>query len=142
MRRGSLLRDESTQRRPAMTEARQKMGRLAEGLVAERLRAGGWAILERNARTRSGEIDIVALDRDVLVFVEVKAGRAGARAGPERPVLAIGPRKQRRLRRLAAAWLSANRPPVRVERLRFDAVGVTFAADGSLAAYEHIRAAW
>ncbi len=126
----------------AMTMARQRTGRAAEELVARRLRAGGWTILERNARTRHGEIDIVAIDRGELVFVEVKAGRAGARAGPERPVLAIGPRKQRRLRGLAAAWLGANRPPVRTESLRFDAVGVTFAADGSLAAYEHIRAAW
>jgi putative endonuclease len=125
-----------------MTEARQKLGRAAEELVAGRLRAAGWKILERNARTRQGEIDIVALDRGELVFVEVKAGRAGVRAGPERPVLAIGPRKQRRLRRLAAAWLSANRPTVRVEGLRFDAVGVTLGPDGSPAAYEHIRAAF
>ena len=57
-------------------------------------------------------------------------------------MLAIGPRKQRRLRGLAAAWLSANRPPAPFEQVRFDAVGVTFAADGSLRGYEHIRGAW
>jgi putative endonuclease len=125
-----------------MTAARQRTGRAAEELVARRLRADGWTVLERNARTRRGEIDIVAFDRRELVFVEVKAGREGAMAGPERPVLAIGPRKQRRLRGLAAAWLSANRPPGGFESVRFDAVGVTVAADGSIAAYEHIRAAW
>jgi putative endonuclease len=125
-----------------MTAARQRTGRAAEELVARRLRACGWTILERNARTRRGEIDIVALDRDDLVFVEVKAGREGGLAGPGRPVLAIGPRKQQRLRRLAVAWLAKNRHPGRLGDLRFDAVGVTFAADGSLAAYEHIRAAW
>ncbi len=125
-----------------MSEARQRTGRAGEDLVASRLHAQGWEILERNARTSRGEIDIVALDRGDLVFVEVKAAREGASAGPERPVLAIGPRKQRRLRGLAAAWLSANRPPAQFEQVRFDAVGVTFAADGSLRGYEHIRGAW
>jgi len=129
------------------------MGRAAEDLVASRLLTQGWAILERNARTRHGEIDIVALERGDLVFVEVKAGREGSRAGPERPVLAIGPRTQRRLRRLAAAWLAQRRSATRsgprgpdqarlYANLRFDAVGVTFAADGSVADYEHIRSAW
>lgn len=129
------------------------MGRAAEEVVACRLLASGWAILERNARTRHGEIDIVAVDRADLVFVEVKAGREGSLAGPERPVLAIGPRKQRRLRRLAAAWLAERRPSTptgsdrrlgarRQGNLRFDAVGVTFAADGSVADFEHIRSAW
>ena len=125
-----------------MTVARQRTGRAAEELVAARLRAEGWTILERNARMRRGEIDIVALDRSDLVFVEVKAGRQGSVSGPERPVLAIGARKQRRLRTLAGAWLSANRAPRSFEEVRFDAIGVTFAANGSLAAYEHIRAAW
>ena len=118
------------------------MGRAAEELVAKRLRCGGWEIIERNATTRGGEIDIVAFDRGALVFVEVKAGREKASAGPERPVLAVGPRKQRQLRGLAAAYLSANRPPMPFEEVRFDAVGVTFAADGSLRDYEHIRGAW
>jgi putative endonuclease len=131
-----------------MTAARQRTGRAAEDLVANRLRQAGWTILERNARTRQGEIDIVALDRSDLVFVEVKAGREGSIAGPERPLLAIGPRKQQRLRRLAAAWLAEGRAACACERrpryagLRFDAVGVIFAADGALADYEHIRGAW
>ncbi len=125
-----------------MSEARQRIGRAAEDLVAGRLRGQGWEILERNARTRRGEIDIVALDRGDLVFVEVKAGREKVSAGPERPVLAVGPRKQHRLRGLAGAWLSANRPPTPFEEVRFDAVGVTFAEDGSLRDYEHIRGAW
>src|SRR5262249_46852968 len=43
----------------AMTLARRRIGRRAEDLVAARLAAAGWRILERNARTRLGEIDIV-----------------------------------------------------------------------------------
>jgi len=67
-----------------MTETRQRLGRAAEDLVAERLAATAWELLERNARTRHGELDIVALDGRTLVFVEVKAGHAGSLHGPER----------------------------------------------------------
>src|SRR3954465_1109454 len=89
-----------------MTDARRRTGQIAEDLVAERLAAQGWEILERNARTRYGELDIVALDGSTLVFVEVKAGRPDPDFGPERPILAIGPRKQRQVRQLAAAWMA------------------------------------
>ena len=63
-----------------------------------------------------------------LVFVEVKAGRAGAPRGPERPSLAVGPPKQRRLRRLARAWLAESRAPAALRTIRFDVVGVSFDA--------------
>src|SRR3954447_23668458 len=103
-----------------MTHARQRTGRIAEELATQRLLARGWRIVERNARTRLGELDIVALDRGCLVFVEVKAGRRGSYYGPERPVLAVGPRKQSRLRRLAAAWMASNRSRARYGEIRFD----------------------
>jgi putative endonuclease len=125
-----------------MTQARQTTGHRAEELVGTRLERSGWRIVERNARTRYGEIDIVAIENRALVFVEVKAGTEGARAGPERPVLSIGAIKQQRLRRLAVAWLTRqSRVPFHTET-RFDAVGVTFGRDGAVAAYEHIRNAF
>ena len=62
-----------------MTIARQRLGRAAEGLVARRLERAGWRIVARNARTASGELDLIALDGATLVFVEVKAGRLGHR---------------------------------------------------------------
>lgn len=125
-----------------MTLARQSTGRAAEDLAAARLRSAGWRIVERNARTRYGEIDIVALEGRCLVFVEVKAGRAGALAGPERPALAVGREKQRRLRRLAAAWFAGGRPIPRHREIRFDVVGVLYGRDGGLIDVEHIRAAF
>jgi putative endonuclease len=125
-----------------MTLTRQRTGRAAEDLAAERLTALGWRIVERNARTRLGEIDLVALDGRVLVFVEVKAGRRGSRYGPERPVLAVGPRKQLRIRRLAAAWMALNRGAVAYGEIRFDVIGVSFGADGEAPELEHLRAAF
>jgi len=109
-----------------VTQRRQRLGRTAESLVAARLAASGWEIVERNARTRFGELDIVAVDGRTLVFVEVKAGRAGSAFGPERPVLAVDLRKQRRIRRLATAWMGERRGLRRYDEIRFDAVGVTF----------------
>jgi len=124
-----------------MTVARQQTGRIAEELVAARLAARGWRLLERNARTRHGELDIVALDRACLVFVEVKAGRRGSHYGPERPILAVGPRKQQRLRRLAVAWMAANRGRARYREIRFDVVGVSF-APGEPPEVEHLANAF
>jgi putative endonuclease len=126
----------------AMSARRQALGRRAEDLVAARLAAAGWRVVERNARSRYGEIDLVALDRGALVFVEVKAGRAGSAYGPERPVLAVDRRKQRRVRRLAAAWLAERRDLPRYAEIRFDAVGVTFDRGGRAVDFEHIAGAF
>jgi putative endonuclease len=124
-----------------MTFARQRLGRTAEQLVAARLEHSGWRIVGRNVRLPSGELDLVALDGSTLVFVEVKAGRAGATVGPERPAHAVGRRKQLKLRRLAREWIAERRGPSGVSGYRFDVVGVCFGADG-LADVDHIRAAF
>jgi putative endonuclease len=109
--------------------------------VGDRLERAGWRIVARNVRTASGEIDLIALEGSTLVFVEVKAGRRDALSGPERPAHAVGPRKQRRLRRLAREWLAQRRGPSGVSGYRFDVVGVSFDAAGD-ADVDHIRAAF
>lgn len=124
-----------------MTAARQSLGRRAEDLVAARLARAGWTVLERNARTRTGEIDIVALDGRALVFVEVKAGTLGSRHGPERPAHQVGPRKQAQVRRLAREWLAAGRAPSGVAGYRFDVVGVLFEG-AACVDVDHIRDAF
>jgi putative endonuclease len=124
-----------------MTYARQRLGRAAEQLVASRLEGRGWRIVGRNVRLPSGELDIVALDGSTLVFVEVKAGRAAAALGPERPAHAVGRRKQIKLRRLAREWIAERRGPSGVAGYRFDVVGVSFGHDGR-PDVDHIRAAF
>jgi putative endonuclease len=125
-----------------MSDVRRKLGSLAEDLVANRLEAAGWTLLGRNVRTRRGEIDLIARHRGDLVFVEVKSSTAGSRVGPERPVFAVGPQKQGRLRRLAREWLAENRPPPGCVAVRFDVVGVTFNRSGQPIAVEHIANAF
>jgi putative endonuclease len=128
-----------------MTAARQRLGRRAEDLVAARLQREGWAIVARNARTSEvrGELDLVGVDGDALVFVEVKARRAGSALGPETPAMAVGPRKQGKLRSLAVAWLRDRGYDVpRHRELRFDVIGLRLDAAGRVVEYDHIRNAF
>jgi putative endonuclease len=125
-----------------MTVARRRTGEIAEELVARRLAAAGWEIVERNARTRHGEIDIVARDGRALVFIEVKGARAGTAFGPEKPILAIGPRKQRQVRRLATAWMAERRELPRYDEIRFDAVGVTLDRAGRAIDVDYVKGAF
>lgn len=126
----------------APTDPRRALGSRAEDICEARLSSRGWRVLDRNWRVRLGEIDIVAMDGSTLVILEVKAHSSSNRAGPPTPVLAVGPQKQRRLRRLASAWLMSRRQGRPFEDLRFDVVGVTFAPDGSVTTYEHIQDAF
>jgi putative endonuclease len=125
-----------------MTDARRRTGQIAEDLVAARLAASGWEIVERNARTRYGELDIVALDGPVLVFVEVKGARAGTRFGPEKPILSIDFTKQRQVRRLGTAWMAERREFPPFDDIRFDAIGVTLDRAGRAVEVEHIEGAF
>jgi putative endonuclease len=125
-----------------VTVARRRTGQIAEDLVAARLAAAGWEIVERNARTRYGELDVVARDGHTLVFIEIKGGRQGTTFGPERPILSVGPQKQRRVRRLATAWMSERRDLPRYDEIRFDAVGVTLDRSGRAVDVEYVKGAF
>jgi putative endonuclease len=125
-----------------MTDARRRTGQIAEDLVAARLIAKGWEIVERNARTRYGELDIVALDGSVLVFIEVKGARAGTRFGPEKPILSIDFAKQRKVRRLGTAWMAECREFPPFDDIRFDAVGVTLDRSGRAVEVEYVPGAF
>jgi putative endonuclease len=102
-----------------MTRARQQLGKLGEDLAVEELERRGYAILARRYRTRCGEIDIVAEDRDTLVFVEVKA-RASAEFGTAAE--AVTRHKQRKLAQMATDYLTRAEGPARP--CRFDVVAI------------------
>lgn len=125
-----------------MTVARRRTGEIAEDLVARRLAEIGWEIVERNARTRYGELDIVARQGRMLVFIEVKGAREGTQFGPERPILSIDHRKQRRVRRLATAWMSERRDLPPYDEIRFDAVGVTLDREGRAVHVDYVKGAF
>ncbi|MBI4610920.1 MAG: YraN family protein [Candidatus Rokubacteria bacterium] len=116
---------------------RRVVGRRGEAEAARFLKQRGFVILEQNVRSRLGEIDLVARDRGTVVFVEVKARRAGQGDPPE---AAVTPRKQGRLGRLAQGYLKAK--GLGEARCRFDVVAVTLDRDASVAAIRHIPGAF
>jgi putative endonuclease len=120
-------------------DLRHHLGRLGERLAREHLERLGYNVVASNYRTRFGELDLVVCDDTSLVFVEVKTRRAGAL---ESSVQAVSADKQRRVRRMAAAWLveAADRP--RARDLRFDVVAVTVDRNSRLVALDHLEAAF
>ena len=102
------------------THSRAEIGALGEQLAVDHLRGLGLQIVERNWRCRYGELDVVAADGRVLVFVEVKT-RTGDQFGGA--VAAVTPAKVRRLRRLAGLWLAEHHDAWAAVRL--DVVAIT-----------------
>jgi len=80
----------------------------------------GYTVIARNWRCRAGELDLVLAKGRLVVICEVKT-RSSERFGS--PFAAVGPDKQRRLRRLAARWLAED-APFRPDVVRFDVAGV------------------
>jgi putative endonuclease len=111
-----------TSRKPTGRRTLQQcIGERAEDIAADFLRAKGLRILERNFRRRLGELDIVALDGDVLVIVEVRS-RASSRYGGA--AASVDGRKQQRLIRAAAQLLQRSRDFSHF-RVRFDVICVS-----------------
>lgn len=102
-----------------MTHGRQALGARGERLAARWYAQRGYRILARNWRCRDGELDLVVTDGTSVVFCEVKTRATDAFGSPAEAVTTV---KQRRLRRLAAAWIDQADP--RPARVRFDVVGV------------------
>ncbi len=97
-----------------------EIGSAAEARAVELLVAKGYTIVERNFRTKLGELDIVARDGTTLVFVEVRSRRT-AKFGTA--IEAVGFRKQRRVTRMATQYLQWRKP--RFVAARFDVIGIT-----------------
>jgi putative endonuclease len=104
------------------------LGAFGERRAAAHYRAHGYAVLERNWRCRSGEIDLICARGTTLVVCEVKT-RTGP--GHGHPLEAVTVSKQRRLRRLAAAYLEQQGR--RWAAIRFDVVAVL---DGTIEVVE------
>jgi putative endonuclease len=98
--------------------------------VAEWYVQAGFRIVDRNWRGPNGELDLVVRDLDgTVVFCEVKTRRTDRFGTGAESVTAT---KQRRVRRLAAAWLAGHRPQPgrRGGGIRFDVGSVSIGADG------------
>ena len=115
------------------TDTRRTTGIKGEEEAARFLARSGYAILDRNVRTRAGEIDLVAKEGKTLVFVEVKTRRE-LQGDP--PQAGVHTRKQNRLAKLANGYLKLKR--IRQTPCRFDVVAVIINDEGGVKAIRHI----
>lgn len=102
--------------RTSKKENRKETGRSGEDAAVQYLKKQGYSIIERNYRLRIGEVDIIARDSEYVVFIEVKTRRGGSFGSPFE---AVDARKQRRIAKVALAYLQGRDVPV-----RFDVVAV------------------
>ena len=126
---------------------RRQLGRRGEQLAVEHLERNGDRLVERNYRTREGEIDAIVVSGTTLVFCEVKTlvSRAQIARGPAYPLEGIGPAKRRQVRRIARSWLAERlsaQQALRFRDIRFDAIGVVLAPSGQLLRLERVEGAF
>jgi putative endonuclease len=122
-------------------DLRQHLGQTGETFACEHLLRRGFDIVERNYRTRWGELDIVAFDGRTLAFCEVKTRRAAGSDGAA-PLESVHGRKQQRVRKMAGQWLVERTARPRAEEIRFDAIGVILDAGDRLISLEHLEGAF
>jgi putative endonuclease len=103
---------------------RIKTGKKGEDLAVAHLQQLGYRILERNYRCPLGEMDIVAKDKDTIVFVEVKSRRTEEFGDPE---LAVGKTKQRKMTQISLYYLGQKKDSQ--VKARFDVVAVKMLRD-------------
>ena len=108
------------------------LGQRGEEAAARFLKRRGYRILARHHDSPLGELDIIAVDRRTIVFVEVKT-RSSSDAG--HPTEAIDDRKQRRMTQAAVAWLKTQ--GLLNYSARFDVVAITWPDDAGRPTVEH-----
>jgi putative endonuclease len=114
---------------------KQVLGKEGERVAEQYLKKKGYKLVERNYRCSGGELDLIVLDRRVVVFVEVKT-RTGHGFGS--PIEAVEFRKQQRMVRAAQHFLAAKN--LHQRDARFDVVGVSW--PGAAPIVEHIENAF
>lgn len=107
-----------------MPNNRQKLGQTGESLAAWYLKKNGYKIIKQNYRTPLGEIDIIAREKKIIVFVEVKFRRSNRFGNPK---WAVTPQKQRKISRVALQYLKSTRQMNK--SARFDVVAVSSNSD-------------
>lgn len=97
------------------------LGAFGEGLACEYLESEGYRILERNFRCRAGELDIIAVQDDIVAFIEVKT-RSSDKYGLPSDAVSAG--KQRKIVKTALYYMQKNR--LLGHMCRFDVIEITF----------------
>ncbi|MBF0407485.1 MAG: YraN family protein [Candidatus Riflebacteria bacterium] len=113
-------------------------GKKAEDIAAEHLEMLGYRIIKRNFRIKTSEIDIIALDKDYLVFIEVRSKNETVCG---HPFETISPGKQKKIISAARFFLMKN-PEFSKHFCRFDAIALVKISDDKNCLIEHIKDAF
>ncbi len=103
-----------------------KLGPRGEQMAADYLTRRGYRVVARNYRCRGGEIDLVAVDDDIVVFVEVKTRASDDAANPE---VAVHLEKRRRLTRAGRHFVARHR--LHEKPCRFDVLAIVDRGTGT-----------
>lgn len=133
----STAQDGSAVHKSKISPTRKDKGKAAEEAAASYLEQAGWRIVERNWSCRSGELDIIAEQGEILLFVEVRS-RSGIGYGM--PAESIDGRKIQQVRRTAEVYL--HRFGISDRQIRFDAVAVMLGRNLEIRSLEHIEDAF
>ena len=119
----------------SLNNGKQLLGKEGERVAEEYLKKKGYRLVKRNYRCAAGELDLIVLDRRVVVFVEVKT-RTGQTFGS--PFEAVEFRKQRKMIQAAQYFLAEKK--LQQRDARFDVVGISWAGRDPMV--EHIENAF
>ena len=114
--------------------AKQRLGRIGETFACEYLVRHHYTLVERNFRKRYGELDIIAVKDNTLVFVEVKTRKDRRFVLPEE---AVTGRKLREVAQTAAYYKLLH--PKLPDRMRIDVIAIELCPDETLCAFRHIE---
>jgi len=115
-----------------MSLSSKQIGQTGEDLAAKFLKKKGFKVLVKNFSTRFGEIDLIVVKKDLLVFVEVKTRVGDGELNPE---WAINWEKIKRVEKMAQVFLAQNK--INYQNLRIDAVCVSLNPEGKLLRLDH-----
>jgi len=107
-----------------MLNSRQKFGEKSESIAVNYLKKQGYKIIEQNYRTKLGEIDIIAKEKDIIVFIEVKSRKSKNFGNPK---WAVTPKKQRTISMVALQYLKTTMQSN--VKARFDVVSIISSND-------------
>ncbi|MCY1714332.1 YraN family protein [Caproiciproducens galactitolivorans] len=111
-------------------------GKIGEDYAANHLKDKGYRIAARNYHSRYGEIDIIAENKEFIVFAEVKTRDKNYEVSP---LEAVSPGKQKKIGKTALLYLQSN--PTDLQP-RFDVIGITTDTDCKILSIEHIENAF
>jgi len=114
-----------------MRRFNRKTGQLAEGMAVQALKEKGYQILENNFSNKYGEIDIIAKDRETMVFVEVKAKKGLQYGLPEEM---INRNKLQKIRNMATIYLK-GKPAL----CRIDVVAIILSPNNEIVSLNHYK---